>query len=490
MQRVTLLLLLAGTASASEIVWIGDAPTPSEWETIALSTGAIGAPLSLEAFRGAASALSDADRDAYRKLASTLSEVRAYETRLDGELIIMRDLQRSLDDISVIRDEADRGALFTALAYQGFAVDRYFADQLGSDDLAAPYRVDSLGTSFVRPWVEAVALAPDRTATAYEIAEAPQRVAFQTQRASFSSSALRANLVLPEALPAGARLVVDGVDHQIEAAQTLSVLPGPHYVHMTVGDHVIARWNVHAERAGEHPLHLPIPEDVWSAWVEGLRAGDTAPIPAAGLDDLEALGGEVWFVVSEGGKLRSWRATRDGLTTEPIQHRGPPTPREGRLLPGWSVAVGLDGAWIYSGDFYTQSGEPSLHDRASVNAGALAVDVQATLDLGIGRVGAGVDVWTPFGSDHVALTGAGSQRLRPYVYGVAGVRWIQASAGFVFPYHPAAGLQATIPVWRGLEIRAGGTIGFPGALTRSDGTSYDAQWLTRVGAGIGYRFGG
>ncbi|MCA9572328.1 MAG: hypothetical protein KC656_31025, partial [Myxococcales bacterium] len=108
----------------------------------------------------------------------------------------------------------------------------------------------------------------------------------------------------------------------------------------------------------------------------------------------------------------------------------------------------------------------------------------------IGRVGAGVDLAVPFGAEQVAFTGDGFLRPRPYVYAVVGTKWAALTGGYLFPYHPVAGAQVTVPVWKGLEVRATGFAGFPTTLSRADGSTYATDWLGRVGVGVGWRFGG
>ena len=66
----------------------------------------------------------------------------------------MRDLQGPIDAISLVRGDEDRDALFAALAYQGFAVNRYFDTALADDPTAEPYRASWDGWVVERPWLD------------------------------------------------------------------------------------------------------------------------------------------------------------------------------------------------------------------------------------------------------------------------------------------------------------------------------------------------
>lgn len=480
-----LILLALLSADAGEILWFGDAPDDAATEQIAATTGTTAQPMPLMAFRGASTRVTEADAEAWRTLATTLRDVRACETKLDGELIIMRDLQRATDRIGIVRDDADREALFAAYAYQGFAMERFFAGDT-TDERAAPYYTELLERTWVRPWVDAVALAPEREVTAYDIAEAPQRIAFADTRTALTDTALPASLVFPAAIPDGAELVVGGRAQRVKGGDAVSVLPGRHRLHLRVGDSVLARWDLDLAPADERELSLPLDEDTWQAWVDSLDTAAPGALPDGLLDDLASLDDEVWLARYRSGKLDIFRVGVDGTLTETRAARSRRGAGKSDKV-GWTVGLGLDGSWVYSGDFYTQ--DPTApRTRGTVNAGALGLDMQATVDVGLFRVGAGVDTTVPFGANHNALTGDGGMRLRPYLYGTVGIRWAQVHAGFLFPYHPAMGATLTIPVYEGLEVRAGATFGFRTELTRDDGTAYRTQRFSKVGAGIGWRF--
>jgi hypothetical protein len=194
-------LWLFAAAHATDVVWIGT-PSPEDAERVHDAAGASGPPLTPEQFVDGATAAGPADDEAYLALEKTLERVRTLEDRLDGELIMMHDLETAVSAIPMVRNDRDRDRLYAALTYEGFAVNRYFADDLATDDAAAPYR-HVFGTNvLVAAWVDAVAMAPEREVSAYEIAQAPHRAAFREVQGSLAGLA-RASLDVHET-PEGA----------------------------------------------------------------------------------------------------------------------------------------------------------------------------------------------------------------------------------------------------------------------------------------------
>src|SRR5687768_9101418 len=91
--QLMLALSLAAPAEAAEVVWLGETPPdPAVWRGIAVQAGARGPALSIDDLRSAATMVGPDDDIAYANLDKALKAVRAYETRLDGELLIMDEL--------------------------------------------------------------------------------------------------------------------------------------------------------------------------------------------------------------------------------------------------------------------------------------------------------------------------------------------------------------------------------------------------------------
>ncbi|MCA9489745.1 MAG: hypothetical protein KC621_07465 [Myxococcales bacterium] len=135
---------LVVTAQAAEVVWV-EPPTDTWRASVAALAHASGPALSPVDLCAAATRWTAEDDEALRRVDAALAQARTYETQLDGELLILRDLEGPVTGVTALRDPADRGKLFAALAYQGFAANRYFGDQLGTDEAAAPWRSEVNG---------------------------------------------------------------------------------------------------------------------------------------------------------------------------------------------------------------------------------------------------------------------------------------------------------------------------------------------------------
>lgn len=473
-----ILALIAG-AHATEVVWLAP-PTAEQAQRVATAAGAARGPLAPIDLRAAASDWTDADAKAREALLATLKDVRKYETQLDGELLIIDELAGPIGKIGLLRDEADRTALFSALAYQGFAVDRFFADQLGKDPRGLPYRSEYEGLFVARPWVDAVALDPEREVTPYDIAEAPQRVAYANVM-TLAKRQLPARLV-PADLPAGAELYADGRPLVVGASGTANVVPGRHLIHVTLDGHVIARWDVRLEPGQKADAVVQLSDAVFSAFIDGLPAA--TPPPAALAPALHALGDTVW-VADPRDELRVWKVDRDAVSVVELPKVKAPAgdPDEG----GLSLAGGVGGGWVSTGDFLLQNPDPALATKATVNAVAVTFGGGADLDVGSARFGAGVDVAMTLGENHFARYGDATTRLRTYPYLAGGHKLAQATLGYAFPHHPTAGLRVTAPIGP-LELRVLAWYGLGLKRERDGGEPFAGTALYSISAGVGTRF--
>jgi hypothetical protein len=480
--------LWGAPAVAAEVVWVGAADPAFEAQVLALAKPSR-APLSLNDLLGADGDRRLADRTGAEALDRALQAVRAYESRLDGELVIMDDLERALGNVQVIANDADRERIFRALAYQGFAVHRFFEGTLASDPRAEPYRVVVNDLAWVRPWAQAIALDPSRELTPYDIAETPQRVAYAEQSKTYGREVLPGTLVLNDGGWAGqgGTFTIDG---RPDASSEIKLLPGRHWVHLTVGGRVmdLARVDV---IAGKTTSFTPAQTAAtWASWSSAVARGETPAPDAAVLDDVRALGGEVWFVV-DGPKARKVLALSvDGGWREVAVETGRSPRGSGgsEESGGLSLAAGLGVGWMYSGDFYTQNPGVAPHTVGTVNSAVLDLDLQAAYDAGPARVVVGLDTWLPPGEHHVALSGDGAWRLRPVPYIGSGIRYAQIHLGFAFPYHLSVGAAASVPVYGALEVQARAWYGLPGTLNRQNGSSYDLGALSTVQVGVGGRW--
>lgn len=473
-----LILWLNSLALAADVIWL-EAPTDALRARVATAAGATRDGLALVDSRSASTQWTPADDESLRRLEVALKDVRAYEARLDGELVILRDLAGPIAGVTALRDENDRDRLFAALAYQGFAANRYFDKALSSDPEAAPYRVDFNGLVVERPWADAVALTPGREITPYDIAEAPQRVAFARVRDAVLQ-ALPAS-VTPKDLPAGATFLVDGAAAQVGASGNVKVTPGRHLFAAVLENRVVARWDVILAPGASVDAVVPLSDATWDAFIANL--GPDVEIPGALAANVAALGGEVWLARPDGSNDATiFVLTPDGVRMGDL----PKAPSASSSDVSLGFAVGVTGGWMSSGDFYTQDPIIFAHSKATVNSPTASLDVGLDIDIGVARIGAGVATWAAFG--HPALSGDGQSIFRPYPHARAGLKWVQVSGGYLLPYHPAAGLHATIPLAGAFELRANGVLGVPGELTREDGTVYATHLTPLADAGFGLRF--
>jgi len=482
----TVALLAAQPALAAEVVWLTPPASPEEAARIVALAEATRPGTPLASVAGQADAWSE-ERDgaAHEDLDAALRDVRAFEQRLDGELLIMRDLAGPLSSITVLRDEQDRERVYAALAYQGFAVDRFFESDLASDERAEPYRDTVSGQVIPLPWRDAVALEPERAISAYEIAEAPQRVRYEKIRAHVTG-ALPGALALDD-LPSGVTLVVDGRAVRELPGGILRVTPGRHFAHLVADGRIVSRWSGLVTPGGrvELPLQAPDP-DLAMRWRDQLPA---AP-PQELVDDLAAIGETVWLVDPRDGRVFEW--TSAGVRPLDVDLQAgasePGAPAEpGDMVPTAGLAVGA--GWFATQDFYLQDPLNTEPNYATVNAAGLVVSATAGVDLGRWRLEAGSDVWVTLGGNHVAMWGDDNQtHVRAFPHVAAGLREARLAVGWLTPHHLGLAPRLTLPAGP-VELVGNGTIGIsvvdgPERATW-EGTPVFSAWV-----GVGARFGG
>jgi len=480
LRRLAVLLLTAASpAGAAEVVWL-ETPDDELRAFVAERAGATQRALVPLDLRAAGSAWTPADDEAYKRLEVALKEARTYETKLDGELLIMRDLAEPIAGITIVRDEADRTRLYAALAYQGFAVNRYYGSDLPEDADASAYRVDINGVVVESPWADAIALNPDREVSPYDIAEAPQRVAYSGVQ-KVLLGALPAS-VKPVDLPSGSRMVIDGRPTEVPASGNIKLTPGRHLISAQADGRILARWDVTVEPGQAVDARPDLTDEIWEAFLSDLDVGMEVPPPIAA--SIEALGGEVWLARPDPRKgVKILALTPQGATDRELERVA-----TAETNGGWSLAIGVHAGWFSSGDFYTQDPGTEPPGRPLVNAVAPGLDLDVAWDAGLLRLGTGADFVYTVGEDHVALYGdAGSTRTRPHIWVGGGLRWAMLTAGYQFPYHPALGTRASLPLGGGLEVRGHFVAGLPTSRTRSDQSSYDTLPTYNAAAGLALR---
>lgn len=486
-----MLLVWMLDAVATEVVWLDADPLAEDIARVAAAAGATVAPLDVSALRFAATDPTAADAAAWVALDASLRDVRQYESRLDGELVIMRDLARPIAGISLLRDELQRDRLFAALVYQGFAVDRFFMDTLAQDERARDMAVILPdGSAVPLPWFDAMALEPDRVPSPYDIAEAPQRARYAAARAKVRAL-LPGLLVVEGGLPRGARLFVDAREVALDSTGQVRLPPGRHLAHIERDGHVLARASFRLGLAGTATVSVPLSDEAWVGWLADLRDDGTVDVPAPLWPSIQALGGEVVVAWRDAGKpvAASTLTIEGGVPLVlPRTERARPEAMTSEGGVRFQAALGVGGGWFESGDFFLQDPANVPQTVASVNAGALDASVDLSVAVGLFRASVIGELAVPFGADHVALTGDGSMRVRPDVSLGLGVKWAQVTAGFLFPYHPTVGARLTVPVWKGLEVLGSGRVGLPVSFDRADGSTWTGTPVVNLWAGIGWRF--
>jgi hypothetical protein len=474
---IAAVLLASLPAAAAEVVWLSP-PTDADAARVAALARATRAPLTVEDLRAAPTAASPADEAAWRTLDATLAEVRSFETRLDGELLIARDLGPAIDAITLVRSPADRDRLRRALAYQGFAVHRLGAGDLSLAEIE-PFIQLFDGVPFIRPWVDAAALDPTYAITAYDIAEAPQRIAYS--EAARGLGGLLPGTVRADSLPAGAELWVDGALVAPGPGGVVRLPVGRHRAHLIEGGLITARWTLDLEPGATIALEPPLPADTLRLGLADLAEG---PTPSALVAAVTALGGEVWVADGAGARLRAYRVTPAQVAPVDVRE-----PRDASDAPArLSVAGQVGGGWLWSGDFLaSHPGAPATY--GTVNAIQPELGVEIGWRDGLFAADAGVSAWIPLGAQHTARTGTSEIRVRAAPTLAVGTPWARATVGFVFPHHPIVGLRAELPLpGETYAIRAEGRLG-PSLTFGSTGDRWTSQPLRSAGLSLVARRG-
>lgn len=236
-------------------------------------------------------------------LRETVAAGKAKWDEFDVELTIARELEAALEPITLIRDKRDLQDIVDARLFQGAAVQKAFApeDFVVNED-ADPFRKDLPGLTANSPWVSAMALDPGRELTRADVADG---AAFPQLRELMPAYAeIRDARLDISDLPAGAKLLVDGVEPKADEDGIISLRPGTHYVHVLRRDVVAGRQKI--ELTSADPVDIPLivdereleqartqvlsglttgfPEDVVRS-IEDLAEHHTGPIFVAALDE-------------------------------------------------------------------------------------------------------------------------------------------------------------------------------------------------------------
>jgi hypothetical protein len=391
----------------------------------------------------------EADTRAIDQLAAELEGVQPLILELDGELKIMKRLDRALAQVTVVRDQADRALIYSALACQGFAVHRYYQQELGTDPAAAPYRVEVGGEALERPWVDAVALAPEIEPGPGHIQEAPERAAFSALRQTLLAQPT-ATLSAPS-LPAGAELVINGASTPSRSAQ---LPPGRHWVAVRLGGQIIHRERVELASGQElrlDPVIDPAELDELAARMgrgeglvllsEGVLAA-LAPLEEPVYLAVQGPDQSAWYKLDGAGAVRVETAARDSSGG------------------AWVFGGGFGGGLLVDPDWYLENAGDGAPDSPSTTTAAVpALSLAAEWRAPWFAAGVGLDTALPLGRYHRLPVGEGAMRARVYPHLRVGVPYLRATAGWVSPSQIGLGLRPRLPLGDGFMLEAQGLYG-------------------------------
>jgi hypothetical protein len=225
----TLLLGWAVPASASRVQWVGELPPVEQLEQVERIAGpASHLPVEELAWPIDAAAGEQA-RLAQAELARVAASCQVRWDAFDVELDNARSLDEAIAGLGSLHDPAGREALYRALLLQGAALYWAWSPQERERNPAAePYLLELGAGRLLQPWVDAVALMPDRQPSLEDLPDRASFEAYLAQRATLLEQ--RRAEILPLELPEGATLVVDG--QPVEAGQRVQLVAGLHRVHV------------------------------------------------------------------------------------------------------------------------------------------------------------------------------------------------------------------------------------------------------------------
>ena len=473
-----LLAMLHGasaTAWAAKVYWVGT-PTDADRAAVARTVeGATSAPFS-------EIVPSVAGPDAMVTLGSEVAACQPLFDVFDGELQVMARLQKAISDVKVLRSEADRQLLFRALMLEGYAVQRYFQDKVGTDKAAEPYRTGSGPDALITAWERAASLYNAPSPTAADLPDAPTRIAWDAHQAAVR--ARPSSTFVVGSLAAGGGVYVDG--QKVDGAPGARVLvsAGHHHAHVQAGDAVL--WAFVDEVAANATVTVEAPfgpseRDALIAQLGSGKDGWTVPAAAVSM----AKGEATYLAVPGDKKPRLLRI--DGGTASSVPITADKSAGNGPL-----VRVAGGAGWVSTGDFFLQHvDEGAGHETSTVNAVAPAAALGVAWRRGLVEVGVGVDAQIALGEWHSLPTGDADSRGFVYPHVAAGLKYVQLTVGPQFPWYVGVGGQATVPLYGPLELYGRAVYGVPVTLARGDSEpEFTPTAAISAWGGVSLRFGG
>lgn len=304
--RILVALILSclamNVAQAGIVVWLHDAIDPKFPDRADKKTGGTEHTDALDlAYRPAAYG---ADDDAaYEALRQAVATGKQRWNDFEVELEIANNLKTAIENISVVRGEADREKLIEALLFQGAAAHVAFTpnDFVNAAE-AEPFRYARVGSAGVLPWGDAIGLDPKRDPLPSDLADGstfPKLSGELDELRTLEKGTITFTPVGP-----GDERYIDG--RKVEG-DSVEVPPGLHWIHVLRNGSIAGRQLVRVGpgKSVEHARHAT-PEDVTKAR-ERVLSGTTTGFPESvrkGLERIAAVhGGQVFVGAEQEGKM-------------------------------------------------------------------------------------------------------------------------------------------------------------------------------------------
>ncbi|MDP2305285.1 MAG: hypothetical protein Q8P18_04580 [Pseudomonadota bacterium] len=457
---MSMIWMLAAPALADRVLWTTPPDDVSAAAVARTLPGSTSAPLD-SLITGGTDTL---QKGALLILQSELDQVRPLASVFDGELQIMARLSKATDDVDILRTEEERNVLRQALLFEGFAVQRYFQDKLGSESAASPYRTMEGPDAWISPWLDACALLAAPTKVRPEdIPEASVRLAFDAAQAHCQAMP-GATFILGE-LAAGAEVRIDGVKIEGGPGIRVRLMPGRHFFHVAVGDTFLLAQDARIKPGSDVLVSAPFgPSELAELKGRVASGADGWEVPIAARTPITGFGEPVYIATPAGDKTALLRV--DGTVATAVKIR----PSDSETRPRLVGRATLGAGWVSTGDFLLQNLEDgATQDRYTVNAGTPAASLGVAVESKWWSAGVGIDGQLTVGENHSLPTGDTDTAAFLYPHVSAGLPWAQLTIGPMFPWYLGVGARARIPIWKPVELFASGVYGVPLSRPREEG---------------------
>ncbi len=393
-------ILLAQPAFASgKVLWLTEQPPSEKAREKAEKLTEVAEHLSVADLNCVPLIVSEQTDAQYEALRAAVASGKARWEEFEVEYTIAVELEQPLASIAMVRDERDLDDLIQAKLLQGEAVVRAFSDvEFLEDERAEPFRValsqaegDLSNRTVIRPWVEAITLAPTRVWTRSDISDDWSFTKFQELKSwleEVPKAALDRSVV-----PTEEAIVVDGRPY---AGQPLHKIgTGVHFVHRVRNEAVCGRVRLMAKPGQLVELGVGLSADDLDSASQQVVAGTTLGFPPAVKTALEAL--------AESAKAPIYVATETEGRVAIL-----PYARGAKLLDQQVVTVmriGELGPGLVVSPLFDQDGEvtPAVHAGVGVEIGVynavflLGADIALTpgYTMTYGQNNGEPDLWPP-----------------------------------------------------------------------------------------------